>query len=91
MCIGSRPEGPVGQGRRREFEWYLLVSASGSKTDCASKLALEPLHMEEESLEVEGGEGRGGANSEDCCLCMEAGVKLGMGGEALLSGGVGRL
>lgn len=46
--------------------------------------------MEEESLEeVDGGEGRGGANSRDCCLCMWAGMKLGTGGEAALSGGVG--
>ena len=52
---------------------------------------LEPLHIEEESLEVEG-EGRGTMSSEAFCWCSGGTREMvGRGGEAALSGGVGRL
>lgn len=62
-----------------------------------SKLALDPLHMEEESLDVEG-EGReeaeGGAISSDLCRMNPLGGRGRWekdGGDGRLSGGVGRL
>ena len=68
----------------------LLDSESASNTDCASQLALELEHMEEESEEVEG-EGRVGTASTDRWRCMDGWMMLGMGGEDVQSGGVGRL
>lgn len=68
----------------------LLDSESASNTDWASQLALELEHMEEESEEVEG-EGRVGTASTDRWRCMDGWMMLGMGGEDVHSGGVGRL
>lgn len=58
MCTACRPETACNS----------LASPSASVGE-GSKLALELLHIEEESLEVEGGDGRG-ANSVERRLTM---------------------
>ena len=65
------------------------VSVSPSITEALSKLALEPLHMLELSLD-EGGEGKGFPESADTCLCVVVGwVCAGKAVETTVSGGVG--
>lgn len=48
------------------------LSASPSITEALSKLALDPLHMLELSLE-DGGDGKGFPESADTCLCVVVG------------------